>query len=161
MTYTRVSENLLNLVSRAAKSVRLTIIAILAVVTCVSMQPAQAQSTDTWKSVAIIGGSTAAGAYIGHKMAGRTGAVVGAGVGASVGYAIDRRRRANQYYDQYGDNGYYGNNSPYYGNDGSYGGPYYGNDGSYGGPYSGPYDPYPSGYQSNGYSAKNRFARRH
>jgi hypothetical protein len=119
------------------------------------MQPAQAQSSDTWKSIAIIGGSTAAGAYIGHKVAGRTGAVVGAGVGASVGYSIDRRRRANEYYNQYGDNGYYGND-PYYGNGGYYPGPY-------SGPSNGPYDPYgyPSGFPSNGYSGTSRFAKRH
>jgi hypothetical protein len=118
------------------------------------MQPAQAQSSDTWKSIAIIGGSTAAGAYIGHKMAGRTGAMVGAGVGASVGYAIDRRRRSNEYYDQYGDNGYYGND-PYYGNGGYYGG-------TDNGPYNGSYDPYgyPSGFKGNSYSGNSRYAKR-
>src|ERR1700744_2403947 len=75
-----------------------------------SVVPARAQSSDTWKSVAIIGGSTAAGAYIGHKVAGTTGAYVGAAVGASAGYAIDRRRRQNETYNAdypYGDNGGY------------------------------------------------------
>jgi len=109
------------------------------------MQSAQAQSADTWKSVVIIGGSTAAGAYIGHKVAGRTGAVVGAGVGASAGYAIDRRRRANEYYNQYGDNAYYGNNGGYYGNGGYYDNQY----------------PYSSGYQSNNdYENRNRYSSR-
>src|SRR5690348_9752106 len=155
MTYTRVSEVLTNVGARVIKSSRLVALALVAAFTSVAMQPAQAQSSDTWKSVAIIGGSTAAGAYIGHKMAGRTGAVVGAGVGASVGYSIDRRRRANEY-NQYGDNGYYGND-PYHGNSGYYGGPYDGPSG----PYNGPYDPYPSGFQNNGRSANNHFAKRH
>src|SRR5690348_16754421 len=154
MTHTRVSEVLTNVAAHIIKSSRLVVLALIAAFTSVAMQPAQAQSSDTWKSVAIIGGSTAAGAYIGHKMAGRTGAVVGAGVGASVGYSIDRRRRANEY-NQYGDNGYYGND-PYYGNGGYYGGPN-------SGPYNGPYDPYgyPSGFQGNNYSATSRFAKRH
>ena len=154
MTQTRVSEVLTKMTARAIKSSRLIALALIAAFACVAMQPAEAQSSDTWKSIAIIGGSTAAGAYIGHKMAGRTGAVVGAGVGATVGYSIDRRRRANEY-NQYGDNGYYGND-PYYGDNGYYGGP----DNA---PYGGPYDPYgyPSGYQSNGYSASRHFAKRH
>ncbi|HZU23763.1 MAG TPA: hypothetical protein VE998_13110, partial [Terriglobales bacterium] len=58
-------------------------------------QPAQAQVADYWKSAAIIGGSTAAGAYIGHKVAGPLGAAMGAGMGGAVGYAIDARRRRN------------------------------------------------------------------
>src|SRR5690242_12135236 len=127
MTHTRVSELLAKLAARLIKSCRLVALALVATFTSVAIQPAQAQSSDTWKSIAIIGGSTAAGAYVGHKMAGRTGAVVGAGVGASVGYSIDRRRRANEYNNQYGDNGYYGND------------PYYGNSGYYGGPDNGPY----------------------
>jgi hypothetical protein len=134
---------------------------MVATFTSVAMQPAQAQSSDTWKSVAIIGGSTAAGAYIGHKMAGSTGAMVGAGLGASAGYAIDRRRRANQYYNQtaYDNSGYYGDNSGYYGGNGNNGG-YYGNDGYYGGPADGGY-PYPSGYQSNNYYGNgNRYSSR-
>jgi hypothetical protein len=155
MIYTRVSEVLTKLAARIIKSSRLVALALVAAFTSVAMQPAQGQSSDTWKSIAIIGGSTAAGAYIGHKMAGRTGAVVGAGVGASVGYAIDRRRRANEYYDQYGDNGYYGND-PYYGDGGYYGGPD-------NGPYNGPYDPngYPSGFQANSHSGNSRFAKHH
>ncbi len=159
MSHTRVSEVLAKVATRIIKSSRLVALALVAAFTSVAMQPAQAQSSDTWKSIAIIGGSTAAGAYIGHKMAGRTGAVVGAGVGASVGYSIDRRRRANEYYNQYGDNGYYGND-PYYGNGGYYGG-YYG--GPYGAPSNGPYDPYgyPSGFQGNSYSSTSRFAKRH
>ena len=154
MKQTRVSELLTKMAARLINSSRLIALALVAAFTSVAMQPAQAQSSDTWKSIAIIGGSTAAGAYIGHKMAGRTGAVVGAGVGASVGYTIDRRRRANEYYNQYGDNGYYGNDP--YGNGGYYGGPY-------SGPSNGPYDPYgyPSGFQSNSYSGTSRFARRH
>ena len=155
MTYTRVSEVFTKVGARVLKSSRLVALALAAAFTSVAMQPAQAQSSDTWKSIAIIGGSTAAGAYIGHKVAGRTGAVVGAGVGASVGYSIDRRRRANEYYNQYGDNGYYGND-PYYGNGGYYPGPY-------SGPSNGPYDPYgyPSGFQSNSYSGTIRSAKRH
>src|SRR6185437_7841394 len=75
MTHTRVSEVLTKLAARVIRSSRLVPLALVAAFTSVAMQPAQAQSSDTWKSVAIIGGSTAAGAYIGHKMAGRTGAV--------------------------------------------------------------------------------------
>src|SRR5579872_732288 len=144
MTSTRVSERLAKLASRTIKSSRLGALAIAMTFTSVAMQPAQAQSADTWKSVAIIGGSTAAGAYIGHKVAGRTGALVGAGVGASAGYAIDRRRRANEYYNQnaYGDGSYYPNNGGYYGN-GGYNDP----NGGY---------PYPSGYQSNNYRSNRQ-----
>ena len=141
MTYTRLSERLRTLAARAIKSSRCVALAILATFTLLSLRPAQAQSADTWKSVAIIGGSTAAGAYVGHKVAGSAGALIGAGVGASVGYAIDSRRRANAYNNQYayGDGGYYGTNGSYYGN------------GEYkGGPYANT-DPYPSGYQSNNY----------
>ena len=166
MTYNRVSEILARLARRTIKSTRLVALAIVTVFTSLTLQPAQAQSADTWKSIAIIGGSTAAGAYIGHKVGGRTGALVGAGVGASAGYAIDRRRRANQYYNQYayGDGGYYGNNGGYYGNNGGY----YGNDGGYygkggynGGPYDGGGYPYPSSYQSsNYYGNSNRCSKR-
>ncbi|MGE5111355.1 MAG: hypothetical protein ACM3JB_10895 [Acidobacteriaceae bacterium] len=131
----------------------------------VSLAPAraQAQSSDTWKSIAIIGGSTAAGAYIGHKVAGPTGAWIGAAAGGAAGYAIDRRRRQNEYNNgyygnnvPYGDNsGYYGNNVPY-GDSGGYGnGPYYPNNAPYpnGGYYGGPGNAYPnnSGYQNTGY----------
>jgi len=145
MTSTTFSKNLAYSFARILKSGRMLALAIVAAFATAAIQPAQAQSaaSDNWKSVAIIGGSTAAGAIIGHKVAGRTGALVGAGVGATAGYEIDRRRRANEYYNQsaYGDGGYYPNNYP------SNGG-YYGNGG-----YNGPYDnngyPYPSGYQSN------------
>jgi hypothetical protein len=158
MTYIRFAETLTKFAARAARGSRLVALAMVATFASVAMQPAQAQSSDTWKSVAIIGGSTAAGAYIGHKVAGPTGAVVGAGLGASAGYAIDRRRRNNDYYNQNeygynGDNGYYGNSGPYYGNDG-----YYGNGGNYGDP--GGYS-YPSGYQNgNYYRSNNRYTSR-
>lgn len=122
-------------------------IAILAAFTTLGIQPAQAQapSSDTWKSVAIIGGSTAAGAYIGHRVAGPTGTWVGAGLGAATGYAIDRRRRQNEYYNgPYADNGYnpgpYDNAGPYYGNGGPYGPP------PNGGAYPYPQQPYPGNY---------------
>lgn len=90
-------------------------IALLVLATFTYVMPASAQSADTWKSVAIIGGSTAAGAYVGHKVAGTKGAYIGAAVGASAGYAIDRRRRQNENYNSdypYGG-GYYGDNAPY------------------------------------------------
>jgi len=157
MTYTSISEKVTQHVMRAIRSSRLVALALVATFASMALQPAQAQSSDTWKSIAIIGGSTAAGAYIGHKVGGSTGTFVGAAVGASAGYAIDKRRRANQYYNQYGDNGYYGTGAPYSGDDGGY----YGNGG-----YNGPYDnggsyPYPSGYQSNNYYRNsNRFSRR-
>ncbi|MBV8207132.1 MAG: hypothetical protein JO041_10090 [Acidobacteria bacterium] len=124
----------------ALSRIHLLALALVAGFTLLPAQPARAQTSDTWKSVAIIGGSTAAGAYIGHKVAGPTGAWIGAGVGASAGYAIDRRRRANEYYPPgYADNGYYGQGGP----DPS--------GGYYGGPQdSGPYPPpgpsYPAGY---------------
>ncbi|MDT8068530.1 MAG: hypothetical protein ROO76_10245 [Terriglobia bacterium] len=116
--------------------------ALLLLAMFVSLAPAQAQaqtSSDTWKSVAIIGGSTAAGAIIGHKIGGPTGAWIGAAAGGATGYAIDRRRRQNEY-----NNGYYGYNAPYPQNGG-----YYGNDPN---PNSGPY--YPSNapyYPNSGY----------
>lgn len=151
MIDTRLSETFMKAVVRAIKSSRLVALTMVACFMSLTMQPAQAQSADTWKSVAIIGGSTAAGAYIGHKVAGRTGALVGAGVGASAGYAIDRRRRANEYNQYaYEDGGYYGNNGGSYGNNGGY----YGNNG-------GRYDGYPSGYQSNNYNgSRNQCSRR-
>ena len=154
MTYTRVSEALRTLATHAIKSSRLLALAIIAAFMSLAMQPAQAQSADTWKSVAIIGGSTAAGAYIGHKVGGSTGAVIGAGLGASAGYEIDQRRRANEYYSQasYGDGGNYGNNGPYYGNGNGNGG--------YNGDPSGNGYPYPSGYQSSNYYT-NRSSSRH
>ena len=152
MTHASISEFLTELLR--AKSGRL--IALLLFATLASVAPARAQSpaiwqnTDTWKSVAIIGGSTAAGAYIGHKVAGSTGAYVGAAVGATAGYAIDRRRRQSQ---DYSNSDYPANNGP--SNNGPYGdnGGYYGNgdpnqqDGGY---YGGSPDgyPYPSQYQA-------------
>ena len=135
MTHASISELQTKLSTRAIKSSRL--VALLLVATFTSVMPARAQSADMWKSAAIIGGCTAAGAYIGHKVGGSRGAYVGAAVGASAGYAIDMRRRQNENY--YGDNGgYYGNDYPYSGNGG-----YYGDSrNTY---------PYPSGYQSNSY----------
>jgi len=121
------------------------LVALMLLAMFISLTPAraQAQSSDTWKSVAIIGGSTAAGAIVGHAVGGRTGAYVGAAVGAGTGYAIDHRRRQNEYNKgYYGNNGYYGDNGGYYGN-----GPYYGNGGYYGGNAY----PYGSGYQNTGY----------
>ena len=148
MTHTRITQTFKKVAVRVIKPSRVMALAIIAAFATVAMQPAQAQSSDTWKSVAIIGGSTAAGAYIGHKIGGSTGALVGAGVGATVGYQIDRRRRQNNYYNEYGDNnGYYGNDP-------------YGNGGYSGGPYDGGY-PYPSGFQSNNYSGtSSHYARR-
>ena len=152
MTKTKVSERVTHLVLRAIRSSRFLAIALIAAFTSIAMQPAHAQSSDTWKSVAIIGGSTAAGAYIGHKVGGSTGALVGAGVGASVGYEIDSRRRSNQYYNQssYGDGQYYPSNGGNYGNDGYYGNNGYSNGGAY-----------PSGYRSSNYVSSSRFSNRH
>ena len=149
MTSTKFPKNLSSIFGLLAKSGRLLVLTLIAAFTAMAMQPAQAQTaSDTWKSVAIIGGSTAAGAYIGHKVAGRTGAVIGAGVGASAGYAIDRRRRANEYYNQ---NAYYGDGGGYYPSNGGY----YGN-GGYSDPNAGYPYPYPSGYQSNYRSSRQR-----
>jgi hypothetical protein len=137
MTHASISELLTNLSTRTIKSSRL--VALLLVAAFASVMPAQAQNADAWKSVAIIGGSTAAGAYIGNKVGGSRGAYVGAAVGASAGYAIDRRWRQNQNYNSNypsGNGGYYGNGLPYSGNGG-----YYGD--------SNNTNPYPSGYQSN------------
>jgi len=152
MTYTRISETLTKLATPVIKNSRFVALAMVAIFTFVAMQPAQAQSADTWKSIAIIGGSTAAGAYIGHKVGGSTGTFVGAAVGASAGYAIDKRRRANQY-NQYGDNGYYGTNDGYYQNNGSY----YGNGGYDGGSYENGGYPYPSAYRSSNYQSRNYY----
>ena len=104
-----------------------SIVALLLAAMFASVPTAHAQSSDTWKSVAIIGGSTAAGAIIGHKIGGAKGAYIGAAAGAAAGYAIDRHRRQNGYNDgYYGDNGgdypndgYYGSNDPYYRNGGN------------------------------------------
>lgn len=156
MTHIGFPNELKKLVIHAIERSRFVALAILATFTLAAMQPAHAQSSDTWKSVAIIGGSTAAGAIIGHKIGGSTGAVVGAGVGATVGYSIDRRRRQNEY-NQYGynDGGYYPNDGGYYPSDsGYYGG--YGN----GGPYDGSGYPYPSGFRSNNYRRTNQYSPR-
>jgi len=110
--------------------------------------PASAQSADTWKSVAIIGGSTAAGAYVGHKIAGTKGAYIGAAVGATAGYAIDRRRRQNESYNAdypYGDSGPYADNGAYP-NDGYPDGGYY--------PDSNNNYPYPYPNQGSDYNSR-------
>ena len=124
---------------------RLVALTMAVAFTLMAMPAAQAQSSDTWKSVAIIGGSTAAGAYIGHKIAGPTGTWIGAGVGATAGYAIDRRRRENQYRDQ----------SSYYDPNSGYGGSYE-NGGYYGGPNDGAYYRGAPQYQSDSYSTYRR-----
>lgn len=133
-------------------------VAMFASFMLVAMQPAQAQSADTWKSVAIIGGSTAAGAYVGHKVAGPIGTVVGAGVGATAGYAIDRHRRQNEYYNgqyAYGNGGYYPNAGGYDGNNRGR----YGDGGYYGDVYDG--GAYRPGYMtSNYYGNSDRCSRR-
>ena len=151
MTCTRLTERLGILPAGAIKSSRCIALAILAAFVLLAIRPAQAQSADTWKSVAIIGGSTAAGAYVGHKIAGPTGTLIGAGVGVSVGYTIDQRRRASEYNNQdaYGNGGYYGTGGPYYGN-----GEYNGDPGPYA-------SAYPSGYQGDNdyYRSSNRFSR--
>ena len=142
MTYTRISGSLSGLATRVITSSRLIALAMIVTFTSVAMQPAHAQSADTWKSVDNINRYTLAGPNILKKNTGRTGALIGGGIGATAGYAIDRRRRANEYYNQsaYGD-GYYGPN-----------GGYYGNSGYYGGPYDGPGVPGGLQYQSNNYS---------
>lgn len=146
---TSISEVLAVTSTKVLRGSGLAVLMLLAMFISLTPKQAQAQSSDTWKSIAIIGGSTAAGAIVGHAVGGRTGAYVGAAVGAGTGYAIDHRRRQNEY-----NNGYYGNNgnynpSGYYGNDPNYGnGPYYGNGGYYGGPAN----QYPNGgYQTTGY----------
>jgi len=147
MTYTSITGSLSELATRVITRSRLIALAMIVTFTSVAMQSAHAQSADAWKSVAIIGGSTAAGAYIGHKIAGPTGAWIGAGIGASTGYVIDSRRRANEYYNQaaYGDTGYYDPNGGYYGNGG-----YYENGGYDGGPYDGHAFPDALQYQNRG-----------
>lgn len=155
MTYNGLARRISGLASRLITTTRLVALALLVVFTAVAVQPAHAQSSDTWKSVAIIGGSTAAGAYIGHKIAGPTGTWIGAGIGATAGYAIDRRRRANESYNQYpyGDNtGYYDPNSGYYGNGPYNGGPY--DSSAYPGSY-----PYQNNYSGNA-SRRSRSPRR-
>ena len=164
MTYNSISKALTQLANRAIGSSRFVALALVAAFTFAAMQPAQAQSSDTWKSIAIIGGSTAAGAYIGHKVGGSTGAWIGAAAGASTGYAIDKRRRQGEYnQDAYYNDGGYGNYGPYNGDNGGY----YGNggDNGNGGYNGGPYDnggyPYPSGFQSKSYRNSSRYSGRH
>ena len=98
MTNTSISETLTKLATRVIKSSRFVLLVMVATFTFVAIQPAQAQSADTWKSIAIIGGSTAAGAYIGHKVGGSTGTFVGAAVGAvpAGGAANADRRRLHR-----------------------------------------------------------------
>jgi hypothetical protein len=152
MTYTILTETFVGFAARVFESGRFLALALLAILTSMKIQPAKAQTADPWKSVAIIGGSTAAGAYIGHRVGGSKGALVGAGVGASVGYAIDRHRRANEYNNQYayGDGVYNRNDDGYYENGGYYG------------PYDSGAYPYPAGYRSNSYyTSRNRCSSRH
>jgi hypothetical protein len=144
MTHISVTDALTKFARKVIKSNHVIAIALVIALGLVAARPAQAQSNDTWKSVAIIGGSTAAGAIIGHKIGGATGAYVGAAAGAATGYAIDRRRRQNNEYN----NGYYGGNYP---NNGGYfpsNGGYYGNG-------------YPSNSGSYPYQANNGYSRSH
>ena len=146
MIHNNISEVVKRLALRVIKANHLIAVALVLTIALVAAHPAQAQSGyqsgDTWKSIAIIGGSTAAGAIIGHKVAGATGAYIGGAAGAAAGYAIDRHRRNNEY-----NNGYYSgdypNNGGYYPNNGGY----YGN----GYPSNGGYYPYQNnaGYYRN------------
>jgi hypothetical protein len=152
MKFTSTSQILIKFARRALTGSRLIVLLMLAMTA--SVVPARAQSADTWKSIAIIGGSTAAGAYIGHKVGGTTGAYVGAAVGATAGYAIDRRRRQNAEYNNgyYGDDGgYYGDDYPYDRNDGYY------SDGGYGNNRDG--YPYSCGSQNDPNCANHRRRR--
>ncbi len=143
MTCTSISGRLTNSIVRVLKVSPLLALLLVGML-LTSSAPAQAQSNDAWISAAIIGGSTAAGAIIGHRVAGTTGAYVGAAVGGATGYAIDRRRRQSRYNNgYYGDNGGY-NNGPY--GDGGYSNNYPPSDN--GGYYGGGY-PYPARYRSN------------
>lgn len=169
----------------ALKSTLWLTIAAVSSYVALGSRPAQAQTSDYWKSAAIIGGATAAGAYIGHKIAGTPGTLIGAGVGGSVGYAIDARRRRNAAYNDayaYGDpSGYYGGADPNapYGNqypNGGYNGPYSpagypgpyggaqypnGGYGPYGPPNGGPYgSPYPGPYGFQRSTARSRSTAR-
>jgi hypothetical protein len=156
MTHKRILESVLQ--ARVITSSRLITLAMVVSFTLAAMQPAHAQSSDTWKSIAIIGGSTAAGAYVGHKVAGRTGAWIGAGVGASAGYAIDRRRRENQYYNNQAayENAGYSDNSAYYGNGAPDGNSGYRNGGYDGGSYDGAAYPDGSRYRNRNDSGNRR-----
>ena len=114
MTYNKISGSLSGLAARVILSSRLIALTMIVALATLAVQPAHAQSANTWKSIAIIGGTTAAGAYIGHRVGGGKGALIGTGVGATTGYVIDRHRRANQYYnesayrDGYSNDGYNG-----------------------------------------------------
>ncbi len=106
--------------------------------------PAAAQSSDAWKSAAIIGGTTIAGAVIGGKVAGKKGALIGGAAGATTGYVIDRHRRQSEYNNYYGNDGYYGpngysggNSNEYQGQDRYYPSNQYGYRGNSGGYYRG------------------------
>jgi hypothetical protein len=154
MTYSKLSERLSGSAGRLIS--RSSFIALALIVTFAMLgtpsAKAQSVSSDTWKSVAIIGGTTAAGAIIGHKIGGSTGTWIGAAAGAAGGYAIDKHRRNNQYYNNgYGYNGYSNPNAGYYGNSDGY----YGNSGYNGGVYPSSYPSTYRGdaqYQDSGYS---------
>jgi len=161
MTCTSISERTTNFSARAISSSRLFVLLLAAMFA--SVLPAHAQSNDAWKSAAIIGGSTAAGAYVGYRVGGSTGAYIGAATGAAAGYAIDQRRRQAEY-----NNGYYGDNGDYSPNDGGgYSGDDYpqsrrsGRRGNYpqsgddGGYYGGSPNGYPADYRSN-FNASSR-----
>ena len=171
MTYTSISERFTKLAARAIKSSRFIALAIIAAVTLGAMQPAQAQSSDTWKIFPM----RRAGVVIAiGRPSFRSSCCISAEstfcdyrVAAlrrnAAGYAIDKRRRQGEYYNQYGYNGY-GDGAPYYGDNGGY----YGNGGNGGydgnGGYNGPYDnggyPYPSGFQSNKRHSSRYYSRR-
>ena len=145
MTCTSISGRMTNSIVKALKAGPLLALLLVGML-MTSSAPAQAQTNDAWISAAIIGGSTAAGAIIGHRVAGTTGAYVGAAVGGATGYAIDRRRRQSQYNNgYYGDNGGYNGNGGPYGNNGGYGNNYPPSDN--GGYYGGP--AYPARFRGN------------
>src|SRR5438067_11340604 len=70
MTYTSLSERFTKLAARPINSSRFIALAIIAAVTLGAMQPAQHQSSDTGKSIAIIGGINAAVADLRHEVGG-------------------------------------------------------------------------------------------
>jgi hypothetical protein len=154
MIRTSISESPIKISNWLNKRGRWAVVLLVATFTYVI--PASAQSADTWKSIAIIGGSTAAGAYIGHKVAGTTGAYVGGAVGAAAGYAIDRHRRQNENYNSdypYDGSGYYGDNAPYPSNvypDSGNGGYYPDSNGGY----------YPPDDQGSYYNHRQNYRRR-
>src|SRR3954452_5975842 len=116
MNYSTVREAFARVAIRVLKSSRFVALGLVASFTSLAIQPAQAQSSDRWKSIVIIGGATTAGADIVDKGAATRGALVVATVGASSRYAIDQRRRANHYPPNAdGNGGYYGNDGGYYG----------------------------------------------